>query len=34
MAKHESEFAEDVAEKLAAIADVISREASLIREHR
>ena len=34
MAKHESEFAEDVAEKLAAIADAISREASLIREHR
>jgi hypothetical protein len=34
MAKHESEFAEDVAEKLAAIADIINREASLIRRHR
>ena len=34
MAKHENEFAESVAEKLAAIADIINREARLIREHR
>jgi hypothetical protein len=31
MPKDETEFAEGVAEKLAAIADIINREASLIR---
>ena len=34
MAKHENEFAESVAEKLAAIAAIINREAWLIRERR
>jgi hypothetical protein len=34
MLEHENEFAANVAEKLAAIADIINREASLIRAHR
>jgi hypothetical protein len=34
MSKDENEFAKVVAETLAAIADTIGREASLIREHR
>ncbi len=34
MAKHENEFAEDIASRLVAVAAIISREASLIRAHR
>jgi hypothetical protein len=34
MLNSENEFAEGVAEKLAAIADIINREAWLIRAHR
>jgi hypothetical protein len=34
MAKHENEFAENMASKLVAVDAIISREASLIRAHR